>query len=371
MALKNKGEVLKISFSAFFADLGYQAAVGALPILLVVYFHAPVVIYGIVEALNYGGGSLISLLGGYMADKIGSKVIAVTGNALIIILSFTGLAQNYVEAALLFVAGWWSRNFRTPARRAMLAEVTSEEERKEAYGILHSLDIGGAMLAVTYLTLSLYFNIWIGYVLLFTAVPLTISTLLLLTVKAGRKGTARRPRKTALFLVISTMFFGFSQYSFGFPILTTYDFSHKTYLATVTYGVFLGFSSLFGYIFGKIRLESYKGLAFLGYLLASIATLGFALLSSGGLIFIYLLSSIMGIAVASTETFEPTIMSKLSPEGLGSGMGALSFGRSIGLLIGNSLMGFLYQISYVYAYLFASTMSFIAFLIVVSKVREG
>ncbi|BCU70869.1 MFS transporter [Stygiolobus caldivivus] len=371
MPLRNKEEVLKISFSAFFADLGYQAAVGSLPILLVVFFHAPVFIYGITEALNYGGGSLISLLGGYMADRVGSKIVAVTGNALIIILSFTGLAQNYLEAVILFVAGWWSRNFRTPARRAMLAEVTSDEERKEAYGILHALDIGGAMLAVTYLTLALYFNIWIGYILLFTLIPLTVSTMLLYLVKAGKKGIPKRPGKTALFLVVSTMFFGFSQYSFGFPILTAYGVSHKTYLATITYGVFLGFSSLFGYVFGKAKLQSYKGLAFLGYLLASIATLGFAILSSHGLLFIYLLSALMGIAVASTETFEPTIMSKLSPQGTGSSMGALSFGRSIGLLVGNSLMGFLYQISYSYAYIFAAIMSFIAFIIVIIKVRES
>ena len=370
MPLKRKEEVLKISFSAFFADLGYQAAVASFPIIFVFYFHAPIFLYGIAEALNYGGGSLMSILGGYLADKYGRKLIAVIGNALIVILSFTGLAVNYIEALFLFMFGWWFRNFRTPARRAMLSEVTDESERKEAFGILHALDITGAALAVTYLTIALYFRIKVTEVLLFTAIPLVISTLLLALVKAGNKGEPKRPGKVALTIVISTMFFAFTQYSFGFPVITTGQFTHKLYLATLTYGVFLISSAIFGYIFGKIHLNEYEGLAFLGYLLAGIIAFGYAFLSPLGIIAIYPLSAIMGIAVASTETFEPTIVSKVSRGETGTAMGALSFGRSIGVLIGNTVMGFLYQISYSYAYIFAGIMGLIAFGIVLSLLRK-
>ncbi|MUM64946.1 MFS transporter [Acidianus infernus] len=368
--LTNRREVLKISFSAFFADLGYQAAVASFPIILVFYFHAPIFVYGIAESLNYGGGSLMSLLGGYLADKYGRKKIGVIGNSLIVILSFTGLAANYIQAIILFMLGWWFRNFRTPARRAMVSEVTQENERSEAYGILHALDIGGAALAILYLTIALYLGIKATVVVLLTAIPLVISTILLAMVKAGGKGKPKLMVRKGWILVISTMFFAFSQYSFGFPIITTAEFTHKLYLATITYGVFLVSSALFGYIFGKLRLSEYKALAFLGYLLASLASLGFAFLSPLGLIGIYPLSFLMGIAVASTETFEPTIISKLSKGEVGTSMGALSLGRSIGLLIGNTAMGFLYQISFSYAYAFASIMSFIAFMIVLTSLRE-
>ncbi|BFI74770.1 MFS transporter [Sulfurisphaera ohwakuensis] len=371
MTIKRRSEVLKISFSAFFADLGYQAAVASFPIIFVFYFHAPIFLYGIAEALNYGGGSLMSILGGYLADKYGRKLIAVIGNALIIILSFTGLAVNYIEALFLFMLGWWFRNFRTPARRAMLSEVTEESERKEAYGILHALDIAGATLAVAYLTIALYFGVKATEILIFTSIPLIISTLFLVFVKAGGKGVPKKPGKVALTIVISTMFFAFTQYSFGFPIITTEEFTRRFYLATLTYGVFLASSSLFGYVFGKIKLEEVKGLAFLGYLLAGLTSFGFAFLSPLGVISIYPLSVIMGIAVASTETFEPTIISKLSRGETGTAMGALSFGRSIGVLIGNTIMGFLYQYSYSYSYIFAGIMGIIAFLIVFTVLLRG
>ena len=68
-----------------------------------------------------------------------------------------------------------------------MAEVTLPEERSEAFGILHSLDIAGALLAITYLTILLFIHVSIFLILLFTSIPLIISTLVLNTVKAGYK----------------------------------------------------------------------------------------------------------------------------------------------------------------------------------------
>nr|WP_243666676.1 hypothetical protein [Vulcanisaeta sp. JCM 16159] len=63
--MRNRGEVLKISFSAFFADLGYQTAVVMFPLIFVVFLGAPMWLYGVVEAVNYGLGSFIGFLGGF------------------------------------------------------------------------------------------------------------------------------------------------------------------------------------------------------------------------------------------------------------------------------------------------------------------
>ncbi|PSN88913.1 hypothetical protein B9P99_05690, partial [Candidatus Marsarchaeota G1 archaeon OSP_B] len=51
--IKQLRQVLYISFSAFFADLGYQAALSLFSIYLVYLLKAPVYLYGIAEALNY------------------------------------------------------------------------------------------------------------------------------------------------------------------------------------------------------------------------------------------------------------------------------------------------------------------------------
>jgi MFS family permease len=371
--MRNRGEVLKISFSAFFADLGYQAAVVMFPLIFVIYLGAPMWLYGVAEAINYGLGSLMAFLGGLAGDRFGRWRVAVLGNAVIISVSLLGFARYWWQALLIFMVGWWFRNFRTPPRRAMLTEVTDPGERGEAFGLLHALDIAGAALSITYTAVLLFLRFPVEYLLLITAVPLVVSTLLIALVRAGRGANAgsismaefRRLGRALWLIVISTFFFGFSQYSFGFPVITTAEFTHEDYLAVITYGVFLAASSLFGYVFGKSRINEYVGLSFLGYLLGVFASLGFALLSPLGVVGIYPAAFLLGVAVAATETFEPTIISKVAPEErMGLGMGLLSFGRSVGIFLANIVMGLLYQIHYSYAYYFAAASSLVSFLIV-------
>ncbi|MFP3169000.1 MAG: MFS transporter [Thermoproteus sp.] len=371
--MKNLNEVLKISFSAFFADLGYQAAVVMFPLVFVVYLGAPMWLYGVAEAINYGLGSLMAFLGGLAGDRFGRKRMAILGNALIIPVSFLGFAKYWWQALLIFMVGWWFRNFRSPPRRAMMTEVTDPSERNEAFGILHALDIAGAVLSITYAAILLFVKFPVEYLLLITAAPLAVSTLLIALVNAGRGSSAGSASFTELrglgralwLVVVSTFFFGFSQYSFGFPVITTAEFTHEDYLAVVAYGVFLATSAVFGYVFGKSRINEYAGLSYLGYLLGVFASLGFALLSPMGVTGIYPAASLLGVAVAATETFEPTIISKVAPrERMGMGMGLLSFGRSIGIFLANTAMGLLYQLHYSYAYYFAAASSFTAFLVV-------
>jgi MFS family permease len=370
--LRNRGEVLKISFSAFFADLGYQAAVVMFPLIFVITLGAPYWLYGVAEAINYGGGSLMAFLGGVLGDRYGRWRVAVIGNALIVFVSFLGFSRYWWQAMLTFTVGWFFRNLRTPPRRAMMVEVTDPSERSEAFGVLHALDIAGATLAIAYTAVLLYFRFPVKYLLLITAISLVVSTLVLASVKAGR---AVRPGKAGglraglgrglMAVVVSTLFFGFTQYSFGFPVLTTAEFTHKDYLAVLSYGVFLAASSAFGYVFGRSGLREVKGLAYYGYLLGAFAALGFAFLSPLGIIGIYPASFLLGIAVGATETFEPTIVSKLAPEeAMGTSMGLLTLGRSLGIFVANAVMGLLYQLGYSYAYYYAAASSFVAFLII-------
>ncbi|BCU66704.1 MFS transporter [Sulfolobales archaeon HS-7] len=355
-------DVYSIAFSAFFADLGYQAVLAALPLYLVVILHAPIYLYGIAEGLNYGVGSIFSTLGGKLSDKYSSKKVALLGNSLIPLLSLTALTFNPILAVILFATGWWFRNFRTPARRKMLASVTSAKERSEAYGILHALDLGGGALAVTYLVLSLYLGISLRLVLLFTVIPLIVSTLVLLIPKVRQveKGESPIGKSIVKRVLVAAALFGFSYYSFGFPILSVYSSSGKLYLAAATYAFFLFSSALTGYVIGKVKRNPTRMLG-LGYVVAAIGSLGFEVLRS--LPLLYISALIIGIGAGFVETFEPTIISLYS-EKTGTGLGYLSSARSIGLFFGNVIMGILFTIDLAYWYAFA--VSLIASLVVFS-----
>ncbi|MEM1860274.1 MAG: MFS transporter, partial [Metallosphaera sp.] len=228
-------DVYKISFSAFFADLGYQAVVASFPIILVFQFHLPIYIYGVVESVSYGVGLIFSFLGGALADRYGSKRVAIFGNLLVTLLSFTGLAQNSLEAIGLFLSGWFMRNFRSPARRTMLVQATSENERSRAFAILHSLDFLGGLIAVVYLSVGLYLKFSFAEILPLTAVPILISSLFLyLSRPREGKSTARRSGKVLGAVALASLLFGISTYSPGFPIITVTQSTSQIYLGTLT-----------------------------------------------------------------------------------------------------------------------------------------
>ncbi|MCL5099912.1 MAG: MFS transporter [Candidatus Marsarchaeota archaeon] len=379
-------DVLLISLSAFFADAGYQALVVGLPLFLVIYLKAPVYLFGIVMALAYGGGSLFAYLGGKASEKYGKKRIALIGNLLIPILSLTGLASTAAEAGALYSGGWWARNFRTPARRAMLGDITKKEYKGRVYGFLNALDIGGGLVAVTYLSFAILAGMRISTVFIYTAVPILMSSLCLALVKykgVGRIrhavasirqgiGKAAARAKTYKAVIAATGIYGLSFYSISFPILTVAQRSGSL-AGVASYAIFLISSAVFGYIVGVRVRKLVHGLAFLGYFLAGVGSLviGLAYAFSLGIVVSYVGMLLIGMAAGAIETFEPTIISIVKQRrGSGSGMGALTASRSIGLFAANLIVGFLYAIGPIYSYSITGMLAFAAGAVLILFGRE-
>ncbi len=376
---------LLLNLSAFFADMGYQAVIAAFPILIVVVFHAPVYVLGIAYAITFGIGSIFGYIGGVLGDRIGRKKVAIFGNLLIPILSFTGMAANYIESMSLFFGGWWARDMRTPPRRAMLSESTTKNTRGRAFGLLHTFDIGGGVIAVGYLILLLSLKWQLQRILLITAIPLAVSTVCLLFVTVGKRrksaqansgGTntsnerIRINRRAMTGVLIATALFGFSFYNLGFPILTIAQSSNSIY-GIASYLVYLAFSAVSGYIIGTMarRLNLVKGLSLLGYALAALGSLliGLSYLMHLHILFSYVAVAMLGIALGVIETFEPTILSLISPkQDTSKTLGYLTSSRSIGLFLGNVVMGLLYVVNPFYSYLYAFAVALAAAAIMLS-----
>ncbi|MBX8638121.1 MAG: MFS transporter [Thermoplasmata archaeon] len=370
-------EVFLISFSAFFADLGYQAIVGLFPIVVRFLLRQPAYVFGFLMALTYGIGSLVSYAGGRLGDKYSKKKLAIGGNLLITLLSASGLPGNIAESSALYLGGWWSRDFRSPVRRAMLVEVSDPGYTKKIFGFLHSLDVGGGMISTIIAFLLLYSGFGVPTVMLVMVVPILVSSVCLSLVREGRheKFINAPPVSAAdavtnassmkLFLM-SAGLFGFSYYSLGFPIITVADATHSYALGLLSYTVFLGVSGITGYILGSSRLKAASGLWKLGYSVSALGSLfiGLSYQYHLGLPAFYLSIATLGFGTGSIETFEPVVASILSPSArISRGMGSLSAWRGIGLFSSNLLMGLLFTFSvldsYLYAFLTASAAAFI------------
>jgi hypothetical protein len=367
------GAVWWIAFSAFFADLGYQMVLTGLPVFLVVGLGAPAWVLGLAMAISYGPGAVLGWVGGRLGDRWGRKRVAVGGNLAIPLLSLSGLAATPAAAVGLFSLGWWARNFRTPARRAMLIEVTAPSERARAFGILHALDVGGGLLAALAVIALTAAGMPLGRVFLLTVLPLLASTACLLPVQAGGRPEAPAARPPAppagsppaaqpLYrgVLVAAALYGFSSYSLGFPILTVTQGTGQRTLGFAAYALFLGVSALTGLWAGR-RPGGVGMLAGLGYGLAAAGSLALALDAAmrGGAVSYLGAIAALGVALGVIETWEPALIARLvSDEAMGRGMGSLTAARSLGLFVGNGLMGLLYQVgagaSYGYAALVAA-----------------
>ncbi len=359
-----------LCFSAFFADLGYQGVAALFPLLLVMRLHATIVAYGLATAVAFGGGAFFSYLGGLAGDRFDKKRIAIIGNALIPLMALSGLARAPAAAALLFVLGWWARYFRSPARRAMLVEVTSPESRARAFGTLHALDIAGGMLSALAVLAFLAARIPIHAVLLFAIVPLLVSTALLLFVRretvyaaptpsAGPGGSAGGGRVLLKALLAAATLYGFSFYNLGYPILTATG-GHATRsgfeAGVFAFMIYLGVSALSGYVLGRRRGAGARSLWSLGYFPSALGSclIGLCVLWRAPEVALYLAVGVLGFGMGAVETFEPTLVSSLvEHRRLTRGMGFLSVSRSFGQFLSNLAMGALFIVGPAVPYFYA------------------
>ena len=373
-------DALLLSLSAFFADLGYQGVTALFPLFLVFELHQPVYLYGIVTALSFGAGSFFAYLGGKAGDTIDRKSIAILGNIFIPLMSLSGLSQSVLLSSALFVLGWWARYFRTPARRALLVQVSPHEYRAKVFGFLHALDIAGGMLSVLFALLFLVLHIPIGIIMLFSVLPLLVSSAVLFPVKRDylfpdqpstgseeEKRTAQRRNQTVFIAMLAAAtLYGFSFYNLGYPILTAatvtgQQSSSSFLLGVLTYAIYLGVSAISGYALGAAKVRPLRSLWLLGYLPSALASLliGVSYVFHLPIVALYVFVAVLGLGMGAAETFEPTLTSLLvQSSNLSSGMGWLSVSRSIGQFLSNLIMGFLFAFSqfasYFYAFVSAS-----------------
>jgi MFS family permease len=386
VALVRTRDVWAISLSAFCADLGYQAVLAGFPLFLVIVLKQPVWEFGLATALSYGGGTFFSWLGGIAGDRIGHRRLAIAGNTFIPILSLSAVWAQPAAAIGLLTGGWWARNIRTPSRRVMLVEAVPEDrDRTAAFGFLHALDIGGGALAAVYALVTVLAGVSFRWIFLGTALPLAASTLILTRARTGSRAAARpkapepgeerRPVPGARPLLLAAILYGFTYYSVGFPVLTTAQRSHQMGAGIGAFLLFQAVSALTGYVAGP-RLGSgladrFRNLGLLGYLVsgagAVVLAAGYAASLSGAVLLVGVAA--LGFALGVVETLEPSLMAALRPgRQAGRGMGALSAARSLGLFVGNLVMGLLYGLGADWAYGYAAVVALLAALVVVGAV---
>jgi MFS family permease len=139
--------VAGIGAASFLDDVGHEVPTALLPAFLTGTLGAPASALGLIEGVADGLSGLARLGGGALADDPDRRrAVAVGGYASTAVLSgAVGAAASPFQAGLLRAGAWTARGLRSPARNALLADVSRPATYGRAYGFERAMDNLGAI----------------------------------------------------------------------------------------------------------------------------------------------------------------------------------------------------------------------------------
>jgi len=141
-------------------DLSSEVAVRTLPLFLANVLGVKAGIIGLIEGLAESTATLLKVVSGVLADRIGKKkALALWGYGL----------SGFTKPLLFFAAGWplvlvvrvldrIGKGIRTAPRDALIADVTAPEHRGRAFGFNKAMDKAGAVAGLLLAAGILYFS---------------------------------------------------------------------------------------------------------------------------------------------------------------------------------------------------------------------
>ena len=190
-------EVYALGFVSLFMDISSEMVASLLPLFLVGSLGASVFVVGLIEGVAEAVVSVTKLFSGALSDRLGRRrPMLLLGYGL---AAVSRLALPWAHSAALVLtarlADRFGKGLRGAPRDALIADITDESQRGEAYGVRQSLDTIGAFVGPA---IAIGLMLWSGgairTVMLASILPAAISvTLILLYVREPERAERRAP----------------------------------------------------------------------------------------------------------------------------------------------------------------------------------
>jgi len=353
--------VLGIGLASLFSDLSHETVTAVLPVYLA-SLGAAAGALGTIEGFADGLSTMAKWIGGWLADRRQHRKPLCAGG-----YAFMALAPVVIAAAGHWftvlggrVLAWISRGFRTPARKALLAEAVPPELRGRAFGLERAMDTTGAILAPLLVLLLLHTGWSHRAVILCSTIPAVLAVgAIVLWVK---ETPGRVPVQTPLFTSFGHFDAGFKRYLMAVGVFGLGDFADTFYilyavsvleplkgaasaatLSVALYTLHNVFYASFSYFGGWCAdYVNKRWLLVAGYSAAA----GAALCLIGGvenLAGLALMFALGGLGVGLYEAVEDALAADLLPNEIrGRGYGALAVVTGLGDWLSSFVVGWLW-----------------------------
>ncbi len=316
-----KKTVRIFALASFLNDLGSDMIYPIWPLFVTSVLGAPMSALGFIDGLGKAIVSISQAVSGYISDKIRKRKVFIWIGYLFGSLSRVGYAisstwQYLIPFRILDRAG----KIRSAPRDAIIADISTKENRGKNFGLLRAMDNLGAVCGIIFCIL--FFRV-LGYrnLFLLAAIPSIIGALLILYLIKEKKPTSVRIYKELslkdldknfkLFLLLSS-FFALGSFSYSFLLIYAKEFGFQTAFVPVLYLIFTAVASIFSIPFGKLSDKiGRKQVLILSYVFWGLVCLSFIFLQSR--LAIILTFVLYGLHRGALEPIQKTFVSELSP----------------------------------------------------------
>ena len=184
---ESKRTVRTFAAASFLNDIGSDMIYPIWPLFVVTFLHADMIALGLIDGLGNAIVSIAQAISGYISDRIRRrKVFIWTGYAFgglsRVGYAFSTAWQQLIPFKILDRAG----KMRGSPRDAIIADVSTRENRGRNFGFLRAMDNLGAVVGII-LTILLFGILGYSDLFLLAAIPSFIGVVLVLSLVKERK----------------------------------------------------------------------------------------------------------------------------------------------------------------------------------------
>jgi MFS family permease len=349
---ETKKTIRTFAIASFLNDMGSDIISPVWPLFVTQVLKANMAALGFLDGLGEALVSLSQAVSGYYSDKFRRRKIFVwigylCGAASRLGYSVASAWQHLIPFRILDRAG----KMRGAPRDAIVANVSTDENRGRHFGLLRAMDNAGAVVGIL-ISIAL-FKI-LGYRLLFAlaAVPSVIGALLILkAIKEPRqpggkvyKGYSFRgmDRNLALYIVLNGVF-ALGAFSYSFLLMDAKAAGFKAGFIPVLYLAFTAAAALLSYPFGRLSDRvGRKPVMFIAFGAWALVCVGVIVTDS--LPAVASLFVLFGIHKAALDPVQKTIAAELAPQPYrASVLGGFQLVIGLAALPASLLAGFLWD----------------------------
>jgi len=366
------------AIASFLNDFGSDIIYPIWPLFVTSFLGANMVVLGFIDGLGEALVSISQAASGYVSDRLRKRKVFIWVGYLFGASSRIGYALSKSWAWLIpFKILDRTGKMRGSPRDAMVADLSTEENRGANFGFLRSVDNLGAVCGIT---TSLLLLGMLGYrnLFLLASIPSVIGAILIfLLIKEAKtkgiyKGLSLRDldRNFRLFLFSSTIF-ALANFSYSFLLVFTRKWGFAETTVPVFYLVFTIAASLASYLLGRASDRfGRRVILSLSYLLFSAMCVGF-IFANSWVVFV-LLFIVYGVHKAGLDTVQRAFVSELCPAKFrASTLGAFQMIVGLAAFPASIIAGALWEnVATSAPFVFSATLSVVA-LLILPFVREG